>query len=87
MFTWAISDGALLSASLVLAAKHWSGLRGSKRLIESTLYHLKTQAIRLVNERLSDPVAAVSDGTVGAVGVLVLMEVRGNCKILCEDGI
>lgn len=84
MYAWTISDGALLNATLVLAAKHWSALGGSKRRIESTLYHHKTEAIRLVNERLADPVSAVADGTVGAVGILVFVEVRGNCGILCD---
>jgi hypothetical protein len=74
MFAWAVSDAALLHATLVLAAKHWIFLGGSKRLIESTLYQHKTKAIRLVNERLADPVAALADGTVGAVGVLVFVE-------------
>lgn len=76
MFAWAVSDAALLHATLVLAAKHWMFLGGSKRLIESTLYQHKTKAIRIVNERLADPVAALADGTVGAVGVLVFVEVK-----------
>lgn len=74
MFAWAVSDAALLHATLVLAAKHWIFLGGSRRLIEYTLYQHKTETIRLVNERLADPVAAVSDGTVGAVGILIFVE-------------
>lgn len=75
MFAWAMSDAALLHATLVLAAKHWIFLGGSRRLIESTLYQHKTETIRLVNERLADPVAAISDGTVGAVSILIFVEV------------
>ncbi|KAE8451943.1 hypothetical protein EG329_002784 [Mollisiaceae sp. DMI_Dod_QoI] len=78
MFAWAATDAALLHASLVLAGKHWTFLGGSKRLIESTLYYHKMEAIRLLNERLADPVNSVSDGTVGAVGVLIFVE--------CLDG-
>ncbi|KUJ19899.1 uncharacterized protein LY89DRAFT_464947 [Mollisia scopiformis] len=74
MFAWAVSDAALLHATLILTAKHWISLGGSRRFIESTLYQHKSEAIRLVNERLADPLAAVTDGTVSAVGILVILE-------------
>ena len=74
-FTMAISDPATLNTVLVLAANHWIIIGGQRNVMKSQLYQHKMETIRIVNERLGDPELATSDGTIGAVACLMLLEV------------
>jgi len=64
-----------MHSAIFLAANSWMQLGGRRTLIEPTFYHHKTEAIRIINERLGDRSAATSDSTVGAIACLVLLEV------------
>jgi hypothetical protein len=66
----------MMHGMLVLAANSWMKLgEGRTALMEATLYQHKTEAIRIINERLGDIKLATSDGTVGAAASLVILEV------------
>jgi hypothetical protein len=69
------SDQALMHTSILLAANHWVLLGGNPATVASALYHHKVEAIRIINERLDDPVRAGLVGTVGAVAAMTLSEV------------
>ena len=76
LFRFATSDAALLHGALVLAASNWMKLCGGQRaFIEPTFYQHKTEAIRIINERMGDSSVATSDATVGAIACLVILEV------------
>jgi len=76
LFRWAISDHALLNGVLVLSASSLIKCRQELRAaVEPTLYQHKTEAIRIVNERLGDRIVATSDGTMGAITCLAILEV------------
>lgn len=62
-------------------------LCGRRTLVEPTFYHHKAEAIRIVNERLGDRSAATSDGTVGGIASLVLVEVSNHEYSSLEAGI
>jgi len=65
-----------MNGMLVLAASSWIRCCEEMRAtIEPTLYQHKTEAIRIVNERLGDRTAATSDSTVGAIACLAIWEV------------
>ncbi|KAL2826731.1 hypothetical protein BJY01DRAFT_241301 [Aspergillus pseudoustus] len=66
----AMSDPGLFHATLYAGASHFDLSRG-ERQSSITLYH-QAEAIRLINERLSDPKAAVDDRTLVAVTPLAL---------------
>ncbi|KAL3489224.1 hypothetical protein BJX62DRAFT_209763 [Aspergillus germanicus] len=66
----AITDPALFHATLYAGASHFDLSRG-ERQSSITLYH-QAEAIRLINERLSDPESAVDDRTLIAVTPLAL---------------
>lgn len=72
-FNFAISDEALFHATMLHAAGHNAMLAGNTDLADP--FQLKLEAIRLVNERLGDPVRSISDLTIGAVACLVMFEV------------
>lgn len=46
---------------------------------------LKRTTMKMVNERLDDPIDNVSDNTMGAVVCLVLLEVRKTSRICSSD--
>lgn len=69
------SDQALMHASILLAANHWVLLGGNPATVSSALYYHKVEAIRIINERLDDPVRAGLVGTIGAVAAMTLSEV------------
>ncbi|KAL3462006.1 hypothetical protein BJX64DRAFT_149434 [Aspergillus heterothallicus] len=66
----AMSDPGLFHATLYAGASHFDLSRG-ERQSSITLYH-QAEAIRLINERLSDPEGAVDDRTLVAVTPLAL---------------
>ncbi|KAE9374620.1 hypothetical protein N431DRAFT_543892 [Stipitochalara longipes BDJ] len=75
LFRWVTSDTALMHGALVLAAHSWMKCYEDLRAImEPTFYRHKTEAIRMVNERLGDRGVATNDGTVGAIACLVILE-------------
>jgi hypothetical protein len=69
----AMTDAALFHATLYAGASHFDLSRG-ERQSSITLYH-QAEAIRLINERLSDPEFAVDDRTLIAVTPLALFAV------------
>lgn len=72
---------------LLLAANSWTKLgEGRTALMEPTLYHHKTEAIRIINERLGDTDLATSDGTVGATASLVILEVSAHACPTLNSG-
>ena len=76
LFRFATSDRALMHGALLLSANSRANLcRSEKTHLEPILYQHKTETIRLVNERLGNRRAATSDGTVGAIACLVILEV------------
>lgn len=76
LFRFATSDPALMHGALVLSANSRATLcRDEKTQLEPILYQHKTETIRLVNERLGNQRVATSDGTVGAIACLVILEV------------
>ncbi|PMD43504.1 hypothetical protein L207DRAFT_299209 [Hyaloscypha variabilis F] len=75
LFRFAISDTALMHGVLVLAASSWMKCCEDMRAVmEPTFFQHKTEAIRIVNQRLGDRSLATSDGTVGAIACLVILE-------------
>jgi hypothetical protein len=76
LFRFSTSDAALLHGTLVLAANSWARVCGGERAqLEPILYQHKTEAIRIVNERLGERIFATTDGTVGAIACLTIFEV------------
>jgi hypothetical protein len=74
-FRFVTSDPALLHGTIMLAANDWMKFGGRRALMEVTLYKHKTEVIRIINQRLGDRGAAISDGTVGGITILALLEV------------
>ncbi|KAL2826463.1 hypothetical protein BDW59DRAFT_65377 [Aspergillus cavernicola] len=66
----ALSDPCLFHATLYAGSSHFDLLRGEKPS-SITLYH-QSEAIRLLNKRLSSPVAAMDDRTLVAITPLAL---------------
>jgi hypothetical protein len=71
--TLALTDGALLHATLSNVAWKLDTLRGLEESPEC-LYQ-QGQAIRLVNERLHDPAQGTSDTAIGTVATLAILAV------------
>jgi hypothetical protein len=77
-FVFATSDTVLMHTAIILAANHWLRLGGNPNTVIPALYHHKVEAIQIINERLGDPTKATLDGTIGAIGVMILIEVKCN---------
>jgi hypothetical protein len=75
-FDFATSDTVLMHAAIILSAYHWVRLGGNPDTVVLALYHHKVEAIRIINERLGDPAKATLDGTVGAIAVMTIAEVK-----------
>ena len=70
-----LADAALFHATLLHWAAHkLNATKNPKRDSIEIMTH-KFQALRLINERLSDPMQQVSDETVAAVACLANVEV------------
>jgi hypothetical protein len=68
---------------LVLAASSWMKCCEDMRAVmEPTFFQHKTEAIRIVNQRLGDRSLATSDGTVGAIACLVILEVGAHTSVV-----
>ncbi|KAH8653194.1 hypothetical protein BGZ60DRAFT_180156 [Tricladium varicosporioides] len=71
-FGYSVTDPALFYSTMLHSAAHDAFLSGRPNLADSAL--LKWEAIRLINNRLNDPVHSVSDVMIGAVVALALFE-------------
>lgn len=71
-YSFAVTDAGLLHAMLSLVALHYDLGHHMEVSFESA-YH-QTEAIRLVNERLSDPEAQLTDALIGSVAILANFE-------------
>ena len=79
-FPYAISDPAVLHATLCCSAAHYTLLGGGNGCIPLEYYYHKGEAIRLINERLGDPVRRTSDGTLAAIACLASLEVSNTAR-------
>jgi hypothetical protein len=68
-------DGILLQSAISIAAMHQEYLQGLTTFTPATLKE-RGEAIRLLNQCLSEPVIVPSDGLVVAVSILGACEVR-----------
>jgi Fungal specific transcription factor domain len=73
-FPFAVADTILFEATLYIAAYHHADLHGKRENILSIAH--KGKMLRLINRRLGDPKAGLTDGTLCAVAVLTGCEVR-----------
>ncbi|KAH8807863.1 hypothetical protein F5884DRAFT_881403 [Xylogone sp. PMI_703] len=64
--SYVMQDPAMLSSALVLSASHWVLIGGMRTLIAPTYYHHKAEAIRIINERLTDSRQAICDSTLSS---------------------
>lgn len=71
--SFAITDTAVLSTILFIAALDIAGLRGTAE--SSDILYWKGETIRVINSRLGDPVQMATDGTITAVAALSHLEV------------
>lgn len=72
----ALTDPALLHSILFCSYQFWAKMNGQKER-PSAINHL-TQTIRILNERLQDPLQKISDSTIAAVALLALTEVGAS---------
>ncbi len=72
-FPLAMQDAASFSVIILLAASHYSSIRGSFQHA-SYLLDLKQKAIKAINAALKDEDGAYTDGTIGAVAKLASYE-------------
>lgn len=73
-FPFALTDPALFHATLLIAASH---IAGSKRSRPSSAYFQhRGEVIQIVSDRISNGFEAASDGTVGAISMLLVTDVN-----------
>jgi hypothetical protein len=75
MLGFAATDEGLLNSAILLAADHFMLLGGNRAIAESTFYHHKLEAIRIIKKRLGNPQMATAEATVLTVASLTLAEV------------
>lgn len=68
------SDQAMLESSICVAETH-RGLTGQGKVNLATIETHRQNAIRIISQRLSDPMLQISDGTTNAVMGLAYSEV------------
>jgi hypothetical protein len=83
VWSFAMSDPIVFHGALLLTAEHMKVVGDLSPDLDSALLHHKVEVIRLVNERLGDPHMAASDGTVGGIACLAILEVSDKCVLLC----
>lgn len=71
-YSFAVTDAGLLHATLSLVALHYDLGHHMEVSFETT--YQQSEAIRLVNERLSDPEAQLTDALIGSVAILTNFE-------------
>lgn len=72
-FSYSASDPGIFHSTMLHSAAHNAMLSGRNDFGDPNL--IKWNAVRIVNERLQDPVLSISDLTMGAVVALALFEV------------
>ena len=72
-FSYSASDPGIFHSTMLHSAAHNAMLSGRNDLGDPNL--IKWNAVKIVNERLQDPVLSISDLTMGAVVALALFEV------------
>ena len=82
----AAMDTAMFHATLSLVAQHQSLTQGQP--VSRLYYYHRGAAIRTITSRLAHPVEAVTDSTIGAVGIMTSSDVSGvglSSQILADD--
>jgi Fungal specific transcription factor domain len=74
-FNKALNDEACYHGTLFVSAAHRSLLAGTGDNLPEGCYRHKGEAIRIINQRLSDPHQRVEDGTIAAIACLAAYEV------------
>ena len=77
-FKHALSDPACYHGTLFLSAAHKALLTGTEKSLPLEVFQHKGEAIRIVNERLTDLKSGLEDGTIAAIACLAAFEVRPN---------
>ena len=67
----------MFHCALILGANHLKFLGSWNNKLEFAFHHHKAEVIRIINERLGDPIMSKSDGTVASVAAMTLLEVGG----------
>ena len=70
---FAVTDAALLHATLVISALHVALLRGKAFSVDA--FRHRREAVKILNERLNDPMLSATDPTILAISCLALIEV------------
>jgi hypothetical protein len=70
---FAVTDDALLHATLIISAFHVALLRGKTFSVDA--FRHQTKLVRVLNNRLSDSALSCSDSTILAISCLGLIEV------------
>jgi len=65
----------MFHCALILGANHLKFLGTWNNKLECAFRHHKAEVIRIINERLGHPMMSKSDGTVGSVAAMILLEV------------
>lgn len=74
---WATQDSVLFHATLRLSSLHLAELRGDKdQSVSKGL--LNKECIRLLRERIEDPILSITDQTIGSLLFLIIIEVSSN---------
>ena len=79
LFSLAVHDAALFHTFMSHYVASYN-LRFSTGDPAESMQH-RTEAIRIVNERLQDPLQALSDGTIAAVANMAVYEVGTLCFV------
>jgi hypothetical protein len=77
---FAVTDTALLHATLVISALHVTLLRGKEFSVDA--FRHQREAVKVLNDRLNDPILSSMDSTVLAISCLALIEV--SMTYLCS---
>ena len=70
---FAVTDAALLHATLVISAVHVALLRGKTFSVDAFRHQM--EAVKVLNERLNDPMLSTADPTILTISCLALIEV------------
>ncbi len=70
-----MADDGLINATLVISASHYALITGKRNDVLPAYYHHKTEAIRIINEKLSDSELMYGDNTLSAIASLTISEV------------
>jgi hypothetical protein len=70
---FAITDTALLHVTLVISALHVALLRGKEFSVDA--FRHQREAVKVLNDKLNDPILSSTDSTILAISCLSLIEV------------